>query len=173
GATAIGISIVNGKVIHKSDENDSPALVAGLTNYGEMITGNYSSKNLLDKHVISAAGFMPQLIVNGEKLITEGNGHWGSAPRTIMAQKKDGAIMFLLIDGRQYPYSVGATLRECQDILYEKGAVNAMAMDGGASTALYAMGEIINKPATSQQGGRFIPDAWVVTADKSQDIRIT
>ena len=57
------------------------------------------------------------------------DGGWGYGPRSIMAQKKDGSIMFFVIDGRQ-THSIGASLRDCQDILYEKGAVNAMAMDG-------------------------------------------
>ncbi|EOO27512.1 hypothetical protein IIU_05893 [Bacillus cereus VD133] len=83
-----GIVIENGKTIHSSDENDSPALVAGLTQYGKVITGSYSAQQLLDKKVVSAAGFIPQLIVDGEKMITEGNGGWGSGPRTIMAQKR-------------------------------------------------------------------------------------
>ncbi|WP_144496037.1 phosphodiester glycosidase family protein, partial [Bacillus thuringiensis] len=114
-------------------------IITGLTKFGQMITGNYSTQQLLDKQVVSAAGFMPQLIVNGEKMITEGDGGWGSAPRSIMDQKEDGTIMFLVIDGRQ-THSIGATLKECQDILYEKGAINAMAMDGGSSATLYLGG---------------------------------
>ncbi|MEK4677508.1 MULTISPECIES: phosphodiester glycosidase family protein [Bacillus] len=171
GATGTGIVIENGNVIHRADENDSPTLVAGLTSYGGLLTGKYTSNQLLEKNVIYAAGFMPQLIVNREKLIKDDDGSWGSGPRTIMAQKKDGSIMFLVIDGRQL-HSIGATLRECQDILYEKGAVNALAMDGGASTILYAMGDIINKPVTSHEG-RFIPNAWVVTAKSGQEVKVT
>lgn len=34
-------------------------------------------------------------------MITEGDGGWGSAPRSNMVQKEDGTIMFLVIDGRQ------------------------------------------------------------------------
>ncbi|EOO27513.1 hypothetical protein IIU_05894 [Bacillus cereus VD133] len=80
-----------------------------------------------------------------------------------------------MIDGRQYSYSVGATLRECQDFLYEKGAINAMAMDGGSSAVLYAMGDIVNKPCgkNGNKGGRYLPDAWVVTANKGQDVKVT
>ena len=47
------------------------------------------------------------------------DGGWGYGPRSIMAQKKDGSIMFFVIDGRQ-THSIGASLRDCQDILYEK-----------------------------------------------------
>lgn len=53
----------------------------------------------------------PLEIVNGERMITEGVGGWGSGPRNIMAQKKDGSIMFLVIDGRQ-AHNIGATLKD-------------------------------------------------------------
>ena len=90
------------------------------------------------------------------------DGGWGYGPRSIMAQKKDGSIMFFVIDGRQ-THSIGASLRDCQDILYEKGAVNAMAMDGASSATLYAMGDILNIPSTLSHKSRYLPNAWVVT----------
>ena len=101
-------------------------------------------------------------------MITEGDGGWGSAPRSIMAQKEDGTIMFLVIDGRQ-THSIGATLKECQDILYEKGAINAMAMDGGSSATLYLGGKVINSPSTLSHEDRYLPNAWVVTANQNKN----
>ncbi|PGS63647.1 branched-chain amino acid ABC transporter permease [Bacillus cereus] len=172
GDLATGIVIENGKAILTNHESGGAAIVAGLTKYGQMITGKYSAQQLLNKQVVYAAGFMPQLIVNGKKMITEGDGGWGSAPRTIMAQKKDGAIMFLVIDGRQ-AHSIGATLKECQDILYEKGAINAMAMDGGASSTLYLWGKIRNSPSTLSHKDRFLPNAWIVAANQQQKVEVT
>ncbi|WP_459502283.1 phosphodiester glycosidase family protein [Bacillus sp. C1] len=172
GNIATGIVIEDGKIINTNHDNNAPTIISGLTEFGEMITGNYSAKQLLAKHVISAAGFMPQLIVDGEKMITEGDGGWGSAPRSIMAQKQDGSLMFLVIDGRQ-AHSIGATLKECQDILYEKGAINAMAMDGGSSATLYLWGKVRNSPSTLSHEDRFLPNAWIVAANPNQQIQIT
>ncbi|COS63654.1 putative exopolysaccharide biosynthesis protein [Streptococcus pneumoniae] len=172
GNVATGIVIENGKAIDTNMDRNAPTIITGLTKFGQMITGNYSTQQLLDKQVVSAAGFMPQLIVNGEKMITEGDGGWGSAPRSIMAQKEDGTIMFLVIDGRQ-THSIGATLKECQDILYEKGAINAMAMDGGSSATLYLGGKVINSPSTLSHEDRYLPNAWVVTANQKQKIKMT
>ncbi|HDR6289166.1 TPA: phosphodiester glycosidase family protein [Bacillus cereus] len=172
GNLATGIVIENGKIVESNHEINKPAIVAGLTKHGYLMNGNYTVQQLLDKDVVSAAGFMPQLIVNGKKMITEGDGGWGSAPRNIMAQKKDGTIMFLIIDGRQ-THSIGATLRECQDILYKKGAVNAIAMDGGSSATLYFGGKIQNSPSTLSHEDRYLPNAWIVTANKKQKISIT
>lgn len=172
GDIATGIVIENGKVIDTNHEYNQSEIVAGITTFGEMITGKYSAQQLLDKRVAFAAGFMPQLIVDGEKMITTGDGGWGSGPRTIMAQKKDGTIMFLVIDGRQ-KQSIGATLRECQDILYSKGAINAMAMDGGSSSTLYLWGKVRNSPSTLSHEDRFLPNAWIVTANPKQKVEIT
>ncbi len=172
GNVATGIVIENGKAIDTNMDRNASTIITGLTKFGQMITGNYSTQQLLDKQVVSAAGFMPQLIVNGEKMITEGDGGWGSAPRSIMAQKEDGTIMFLVIDGRQ-THSIGATLKECQDILYEKGAINAMAMDGGSSATLYLGGKVINSPSTLSHEDRYLPNAWVVTANQKQKIKMT
>ena len=58
------------------------------------------------------------MIVNGKKTINNGDGGMGIAPRTAIAQRKDGAIILLVIDGRQVN-SLGATLREVQDVLYD------------------------------------------------------
>lgn len=172
GDIATGIAIENGTAVNTTHDPNTDAFVAALTKEGTMLTGKYSTQQLLDKHVVSAAGFMPQLIVNGEKMITSGDGGWGSAPRTVMAQKKDGTILFLVIDGRQ-AHSIGATLRECQDILYEQGAINAMAMDGGSSSTLYLWGEIKNSPSTLSHEDRFLPNAWIVTANPNQKVEIT
>ena len=105
--------------------------------------------------------FGPPLIMNGKKLITEGDGGWGVAPRTAIGQRKDGAILFLVIDGRQPGYSLGATLLDVQNILYEQGAYIAANLDGGSSTTLYFNGKVVNKPA-DMLGERMIPTAFVV-----------
>ncbi|MFD3448171.1 phosphodiester glycosidase family protein [Microbacteriaceae bacterium 4G12] len=172
GKTAIGTVIVDGKIINTHKGPDTSSVIAGLTKEGELLTGDYSPNQLLHKGVVSAAGFMPQLIVNGEKMITSGNGGWGYGPRSIMAQKRDGTIMFLVIDGRQ-THSIGASLKDCQDLLYEHGAYNAMAMDGGSSATIYAMGDVLNIPSTLSHQSRYLPNCWVVTANPEQKVEVT
>ena len=39
---------------------------------------------------------------------------------------------------------LGATLKETQEILYKLGAVNAVNLDGGKSSAMYYGGKIVN-----------------------------
>ena len=126
-----------------------------------VIVGNYSKAELKEKDVVEGISFGPALIVNGEKMITRGDGGWGVGPRTAIGQRKDGTVLFLVIDGRQPGYSVGATLRDIQNIMYEEGAVIAANLDGGSSSTLYYNGKVINKPA-DLLGERMIPTAFVV-----------
>lgn len=74
--------------------------------------------------------------------------------------EKDGTMMFV-IDGRQPGYSIGATLVDVQNIMYEKGAYIAANLDGGSSTTLYYNGNVVNKPA-DLLGERMIPTAFIV-----------
>ncbi|WP_028399599.1 phosphodiester glycosidase family protein [Ectobacillus panaciterrae] len=172
GKIGLGTVIANGHIVNTPGNSNTPTIITGLTKYGQMVTGDYSANQLLHMNVISAAGFMPQLIVNGEKMITHGNGGWGYGPRTIMAQKKDGTIMFLVVDGRQ-PHSIGASLKDCQDLLYKYGAYNAMAMDGGSSATLFALGNVLNIPSTLSHNSRYLPNSWVVTANQNQKVEVT
>ena len=171
GKIGLGVVIADGQVIHTS-ENDKPAITAGLTKDGQLITGDYTAAQMLQQQVVSAASFKPQLIVDGEKMITSGNGGWGYGPRTIIAQKKDGTMFFLVVDGRQ-SHSIGASLKDCQDLLYDLGAVQAMAMDGGSSATIYALGDILNIPSTSSHQTRYLPNSWVVTAMEGQKVSVT
>lgn len=171
GGSAIGIVLENGEIKTTPGGADIQEFVSGLTEDGLLLTGFYSANELKHLGVKYAAGFKPQLIANGKKMITEGNGGWGYGPRTAIGQKSDGSILLLVIDGRQ-THSIGASMREVQDILHEKGAVNAMAMDGGSSAIMYFNGKNITTPSSVNNVPRYIPNAWVVQAVKGQEVEI-
>ena len=69
--------------------------------------------------------------------------------------------MFLVLDGRQPGYSIGADLYDVQEILLKRGAVIAANLDGGSSSVLVKGDEIVNKPS-SQYGERYLPTAFLV-----------
>jgi exopolysaccharide biosynthesis protein len=171
GGSPIGIVIENGKITNTPGGNSAKTYVAGLTEEGLLVTGHYNANELIDLKVKYAAGFKPQLIVNGEKMITSGNGGWGYGPRTAIGQKEDGSILFLVIDGRQ-THSIGASIKDIQDILYEEGAVNAMAMDGGSSSILNFQGSNVTSPSSVGGIPRYIPNAWVVSPQSEQEVEI-
>jgi len=156
GANPAGIIMSSGKIIYDGmkDENQEREAVA-FTKSGKLLVGAYSIKEMKNFGVTEAVSFGPAMIVNGQKTITKGDGGWGIAPRTCIAQRKDGAILLLVIDGRKLQ-SVGATLKDVQDVLYTYGAYNATNLDGGSSSTLFYDDEIINKPCGSE-GERTVP----------------
>lgn len=148
-------------IIGKDVGPDEDVDFVGFSNSGNLIAGNYDKTELGDMNAMEGITFGPPLIVDGKKMITEGDGGWGVGPRTAIGQRKDGTVLFLVIDGRQPGYSLGATLRDVQDVLYEKGAYIAANLDGGSSSTLYLNGKVVNKPA-DLLGERMIPTAFIV-----------
>jgi exopolysaccharide biosynthesis protein len=155
-----GIIIRDGKFLVGGDIKDSIDVV-GLTKTGMLVTGTHTIAEMKQMSIAEAVTFGPSLIKNGKKLITQGDGGWGIAPRTAIGQRKDGTILFLVIDGRQPGYSIGATLLDVQNILYDEGAYTAANLDGGSSATLFYNGKVINKPA-DMLGERMVPTAFIV-----------
>ena len=148
-------------VIGKDVGPDEAVDFVGFSKSGNLIAGNYDKTQLSDMKAMEGITFGPPLIVDGKKMITDGDGGWGVGPRTAIGQRKDGTVLFVVIDGRQPGYSLGATLRDVQDVLYEKGAYIAANLDGGSSSTLYLNGKVVNKPA-DLLGERMIPTAFIV-----------
>lgn len=148
-------------VIGKDVGPDEDVDFVGFSKSGNLIAGNYDKTQLSDMKAMEGITFGPPLIVDGKKMITEGDGGWGVGPRTAIGQKKDGTVLFLVVDGRQPGYSLGATLRDVQDILYEQGCYIAANLDGGSSSTLFYNGSVVNKPA-DLLGERMIPTTFIV-----------
>lgn len=148
-------------VIGKDVGPDEAVDFVGFTKEGNLIAGTYNKTELSDMNAAEGITFGPPLIVDGKKMITDGDGGWGIGPRTAIGQRKDGTVIFVVIDGRQPGYSTGATLRDVQDVLFEEGAYIAANLDGGSSTTLYYNGKVVNKPA-DLLGERMIPTAFIV-----------
>lgn len=160
GRLPIGIVIHNGYFVEGENIKEPVGLV-GLNDKGVLVVGTYTIKEIKRLNIKEGISFGPPLIVNGKKMITSGDGGWGIAPRTAIGQREDGTILLLVIDGRQPQYSIGATLLDVQNILYENGAYIAANLDGGSSATMYYNGKVINRPA-DLLGERSIPTAFVV-----------
>lgn len=78
------------------------------------------------------------LITNDGDNITlhRADGNTGTAQRTAIGQRADGAIILLVTDGRTAS-SIGATHNDVIDIMVEYGAVTAGMLDGGSSAMMY------------------------------------
>lgn len=159
-----GITIHEGKVLSGNDIK-VPQDIIGIDKNGRLVIGSFKLTQLQEMGVREAVTFGPQIIKDGQRKI-RGNGGWGIAPRTAIGQTKDGAILMLIIDGRQIS-SVGATLKDVQEIMLDYGAVNAANLDGGSSTTMFYEGKVINSPA-SPFGERYVPTAFVVMPPNSE-----
>ncbi|CAG7655379.1 phosphodiester glycosidase family protein [Paenibacillus allorhizosphaerae] len=165
GFAAIGAIFSGGEIIFNDQDGSIPQHIVGFTKDGTLVVGKYDFFQLRDMGISDAVSFYPRLIANGKPLITSGDGGWGRGPRTAVGQKADGTVIFLIIDGRQ-AHSVGATLKELQDLLLEDGVVNAGNLDGGASSELVVDGDLLTKPS-SRYGERRLPSAFLVYDDPS------
>jgi exopolysaccharide biosynthesis protein len=161
GGVPDGYIIHDGEVVFSNMPDWDARPFVGIDYDGTMILGwDYTFQQVLNLKLKEAINFGPPLILNGQKTIVSGDGGWGVAPRTAIGQRKTGEILLLVLDGRS-GRTIGATLRDSQDILYEHGAVNAVNLDGGASTTMVYKNKVINIPSDAM-GERSIPSAFVV-----------
>ncbi|MGG6313132.1 phosphodiester glycosidase family protein [Paenibacillus macerans] len=168
GFKPIGVVISQGKLFYNGISSGASTQIVGLDKQGKMIAGKYTLQELSDLGIQEAVTFQPRIIVNGKGQIRSQKEGWGIAPRTAMGQREDGAILFVVIDGRQPGYSIGASLYDVQQIMLEHGAVIAANLDGGSSTVLVNEGgEIVNKPS-SEYGERYLPTAFLVFDDPAK-----
>ncbi len=169
GSTPYGSIIYEGELIY-SYPGGSGELI-GFTEDHKLYLTSDSPEVAIANGMYEAIEFGPNLIVNGKVTEIEGNGGWGVAPRTIIAQRKDGIVLFLIIDGRQPGYSNGATMNEAIEILNRYGAYNAANLDGGGSTTMGVNGKLYNKPSAGvSQGGRYVSNGFIVTNNNGKAV---
>lgn len=157
GGQPLGIVIKDGQFRYGNES--SVVSIIAFDDQNHLLVGRMSGKEAMEKHVRDAVSYGPALIVNGEPLEVSGAGG-GLNPRTAIGQRADGAILLLVIDGRQ-THSLGASFKDCIDVMMEYKAVNAANLDGGSSTMMVYQGETVNSCA-SMYGSRRIPTVILV-----------
>ena len=163
GGEPTGIVIQDGKVIWDATKTGYSGGIAGFTKDNKLVLTKGTAEEAIKAGVEDAVEFGPFLIVNGKAAEIKGNGGWGVAPRTVLAQRKDGIVLFVVIDGRQPGYSLGISMNELTKLLQRYKAHNAVNLDGGASSSIAIGNETITKPCGySATGERRIPNAWVL-----------
>lgn len=107
-----------------------------------------------------AVAFSPVLIQDGVA-IDNTEVRIGLSARTAIGQRADGAVLLLVVDGRQ-PDSLGSAMGSITEILLEHGAVTAANLDGGTSTALVLHGKKVNDGSAPSRVSRYMPTAFIV-----------
>lgn len=159
GGKPIGLVVSNGQLLHKAAPESIHDTVVGFNTDNILVVGKFTTSQAKDKKLRDALAFGPALIVNGEPAKVSGASS-GLNPRTAIGQRSDGAVLLLVIDGRQ-ANSIGATYADLIDVMQDYGAVNAVNLDGGSSSMLYYNGEYLNNGVVLT-GSRNLPTAFVV-----------
>ena len=139
------------------------APIAGLDRDNKMWVGYYTYEDCQAIGIRDAVCFGPVLVENGVKT-DPATLESGIGARTAIGQRADGAVVMMVVDGRQ-GYSIGVTFEDCINIMVDKfGCINATNMDGGNSSSMYFAGKAVNRSANQAAGTRDLPDAWLVSA---------
>ena len=134
---------------------------AGLDADHVLHVGIRTLAELREARIQEGCGFVhgPVLVVNGE-IASGGYLFSGLNPRTAIGQRSDGAILLLVLDGRQ-PSKLGASYLDEAELMLRFGAVNASNLDGGSSSLMWFNGSYVNENA-SLIGIRPVPTAFLV-----------
>lgn len=109
----------------------------------------------------------PVLLKDGAMMITyEEEVFWGSGigaledqnPRTAVGHRANGELVWLVVDGRQAT-SRGVSLMRLAEVMALWGAVDALNMDGGGSSAMAVKGRFASSPSQKRR----VPSIWAVS----------
>ena len=156
GETPDSLVVYQGQIYY-SEKGVQDGFV-GIDSNHILHVGKLYADTIRQQDIQYGVSFGPVLVSNGEitQQAKEGS---GVNPRTAIGQRSDGAILMLVIDGRQLT-SLGATYGDLAEIMVDYGAVNACNLDGGSSTLMWYNGEYINNCA-SVIGIRPVPTTFL------------
>lgn len=157
GGKPLGVVVQDGKIIYNDPSglsglymigfnNDNILIIKDLTGMSAAEFESYvASEGIRDAHCFQEESsdvnnHFVSLISNGEARVLNGTGS-GANPRTAIGQRADGAVLFLVTDGRGASGHLGATASDLIGIMQEYGAVNAANLDGGSSSTMVYNGE--------------------------------
>ena len=113
----------------------------GILKDGTPVIGTTEEYNTIYKGQVAEgiAGFGSTLVKDGEICITASSNYYTNrASRTAVGITKTGKVVFMVLDGRQEPWSCGGSMEEIAQIMLEAGCVHAINLDGGGSTTYVA-----------------------------------
>ena len=138
----LGYVIKDGEVIWAED--NSKQNIIGLTEDHKLLLVNATGEEAIAMGMRDGLQFGPFLIVNGETIkYNSAAGGYDRAARVVIAQRKDGVILFLATEGT---HGSGPTLKEVVDTLVLYGAYNAANLDKGTSSQMVIKDKLVNNP---------------------------
>lgn len=145
---------------------NSSELLIGFDQDNKLIVGWMTAERAKSLGIRDALTFGPALIINGEPANISGYSS-GLNPRTAIGQRADGAVLLLVIDGRQ-PGSLGACHADTIEVMLSFGAINAANLDGGSSSLMVYNDEVISNKS-GLTGDRNMPTCFLVERRDSDE----
>jgi len=140
GVTPNGFAVSQGNKYH--DASNTPTFYVTSTNHvGFSVPG--------DERIYNAISGDRMIVEN--KMVVPGLDDRIPAPRSAIGINGEGnKLILVVVDGRQFLYSQGATMAELAGIMIFYGADTAMNLDGGGSSTLVAKSglgvKVLNSP---------------------------
>jgi len=161
GGVPNGIVVSQGQWLQNHTSGETFGTIIGFDENDRLICSSTTAReDAKSLGLRDAVAFSPVLIQDGVALDNTAYRTELSA-RTAIGQRADGAVLMLVVDGRQ-PDSLGSAMGAITEILLEHGAVTAANLDGGTSTALVLHGQKVNDGTAPSRVSRYMPTAFIV-----------
>ncbi len=128
-----GLLVMNGTEYHSINSKG----FFGITKEGKAVIGTTDEYNSTYKEILrdGVGAFGATLVKNGKIAVNPSAEYYNNrASRTAVGITKTGKVVFMVLDGRQEPFSCGGSMEEIAQIMLEAGCYTAVNLDGGGST---------------------------------------
>lgn len=146
--------IIRNGVLYRSNKRSGSNDVLAVYNDGSFVTmkeENVDAQNLLDSGVLQLFSFGPTLVDNGQISVSanqEVEQSMNSNPRTAIGMISPLHYVFVVSDGRTSE-SAGLSLAQLAAVMQDAGCQCAYNLDGGGSSTMWFMGDVVNNPTTN------------------------
>ena len=146
--------VIRNGVLYRSNKRSGSNDVLAVYNDGSFVTikeENVDAQNLLDSGVLQLFSFGPTLVDNGQISVSanqEVEQSMNSNPRTAIGMISPLHYVFVVSDGRTSE-SDGLSLAQLAAVMQDAGCQCAYNLDGGGSSTMWFMGDVVNNPTTN------------------------
>lgn len=157
GSRERGYVIRNGVLYRELAASDQEDLVIWSDGSFSIIReAEISARELLEQGAWQVFSFGPGLLEEGELLVDardEVDRAKTSNPRTALGQIGEGHYVLVVSDGRS-DESEGLSLYELAQFLQQLGVQTAYKLDGGGSSTMVFLGQVVNRPVGGRGSGQ-------------------
>ena len=162
GGIPHGDVFIDGNLDSSYVRGDFGGGMIGFDKDNKLVLRRMSTEEAIEAGIRDGVDWGPFLIVDGVNRFASSGSSW-ECPRTAIGQRKDGIVLFLVIDGLQ-EHSIGASYRDLAAIMERYGAINAANLDGGTSASMVEGNKYINSPWNGYRPTfRRFPNAFILS----------